>query len=80
MLPHALTIVLDGQAYVLVMLAVYLHGKHWLRPQDLSRRQGHALGMKLTLRIYALVIPLLLVTAAYEAVEVIYFAPARGPG
>ncbi len=32
MIPHSLTLLLEGQAYILVMLSIYIHGKAFLRP------------------------------------------------
>jgi hypothetical protein len=74
--PHMLTLLLEGEAYVLIMLAVYLHGRGIL----LALRRGgaaawaaHLDGVRATARIYWLAIPLLAVAAVYEVVEVIWF-------
>jgi hypothetical protein len=72
--PHALTILLEGEAYVVAMLGIWLWwwpvlrqgGRRWRAWRDGLRLQG---------RIYAAVIFLLAVAAVYEALEVIYVIP-----
>jgi hypothetical protein len=74
MIPHSLTLILEGQAYILAILASYIHGVAFLRPQSVgvaSHRQGYLQGAKLTARLYVLVVIVLAVAAVYEAVEVI---------
>jgi hypothetical protein len=78
MIPHALTLLIEGQAYVLVMLAAYIHGKAFLRPSAYGLRghgRGYVAGLKWTGWLYVWVALLLAVAAAYEAFEVIYLAP-----
>jgi hypothetical protein len=78
MIPHSLTLLLEGQAYVLVLLAVYIQGKAFLWPRSegaVSHLQGYKVGLVRTGKIYVLVTLVLLVAAIYEAVEVIYVAP-----
>ncbi len=78
MIPHSLTLILEGQAYILVMLSIYIHGKAFLRPQIYgieSRLGGYLEGLRRTGWIYVLVSLLLAVAAVYEALEVIYLAP-----
>jgi hypothetical protein len=74
MIPHSLTLILEGQAYILAILASYVHGLAFLRPESVSvvgHRQGYLEGAKCTGRLYVLVVIVLAVAAAYEAVEVI---------
>lgn len=78
MIPHALTLILEGQAYIIAMLAVYIQGRAFLKPktvQAATRGQGYKIGLKLTLRLYVLIIILLLIAALYEVLEVIYIVP-----
>ena len=78
MIPHSLTLLIEGQAYILVMLAIYIQGKAFLRPQAFGiqgRLHGYIEGLKRTGWIYLLVALLLAIAAIYEAVEVIYLAP-----
>jgi hypothetical protein len=74
MIPHSLTLILEGQAYILVMLASWLHGRAFLFPRATAAegyRHGYVDGLKQTGMIYFLVVPILLAAAVYEAVEVI---------
>jgi hypothetical protein len=74
MIPHSLTLILEGQGYVLAMLASYLHGVALLQPESVgasSHWHGYLEGAKRTARLYVLVAMVLGVAAVYEAVEVI---------
>jgi hypothetical protein len=78
MIPHSLTLLLEGQAYILVMLSIYIHGKAFLRPGVYGiqgRLRGYLEGLRRTGWIYLLVAFLLAVAAVYESLEVIYLAP-----
>ena len=74
LLPHALTVLLEGEAYVVAMLGVWLWwwpvlrtpGKRWQLWRD---------GLVLQGRIYCLVALLLAIAAVYEALEVILLLP-----
>lgn len=75
MIPHFLTLVVEGEAYVLAMLAVWLHGRAFLFPASVGvegRRRGYLAGLRQTATIYVLVALVLLGAAIYEAIEVIY--------
>jgi hypothetical protein len=75
MIPHSLVLILEGQAYILAMLAAYVQGKAFLWPRSVgaeTRRQGYGLGIKRSVRIYVLVVLLLAITAIYEALEVLF--------
>ncbi len=74
MIPHFLTLVLEGQAYILTMLAAYIHGRAFLWPKtvDFERRgQGYLEGLKRTGKIYVMVVLTLLIAAVYEVIEVV---------
>ena len=74
MIPHSLTLILEGQAYILAMLAAYVQGRAFLWPRSAgasTHRQGYGIGVKRSVRIYLLVVLLLAVAAIYEALEVI---------
>lgn len=74
MIPHSLTLLLEGQGYILASLASYVHGMAFLRPQSVGvagHRQGYLEGAKRTGRLYVLVAIVLAVAAVYEAAEVI---------
>jgi len=74
MIPHSLTLILEGQAYILTMLAAYIQGKAFLWPKSVGlerRGQGYLEGVKRTGKIYLLVLLTLLIAAVYEVIEVI---------
>jgi hypothetical protein len=78
MLPHSLTLILEGQAYVVAMLAGYLHGRAFLWPRSVDAEkawQGYWIGMKRTASLYLLIAVLLAVAAIYEALEVVLLMP-----
>lgn len=78
MIPHSLVLLLEGEGYVLAMLAAFIQGKAFLRPQAYGV-QGHLRGWVEGLRrsgwVYLLVVVTLAAAAIYEAFEVIYLAP-----
>jgi hypothetical protein len=81
MIPHSLVLILEGQAYILAMLAAYVQGKAFLWPRSAgvaTRRQGYGLGMKRSACIYLLVVLVLAVSAVYEALEVIFITRPVG--
>lgn len=78
MIPHSLTLVLEGQGYILALLAVIVQGKAFLFPQTEgtpSHVEGYKIGFVKTAKLYVLVIACLLVAAIYEAIEVMYVVP-----
>ncbi|MFC4015740.1 stage II sporulation protein M [Nonomuraea purpurea] len=76
LIPHSLTLVIEFQAYVLLLLGAYLLGRHWLFPRTIgakNRRQGYVRGLQ---RIGLLALPalaLLIVGAVWEAYSLRYF-------
>ncbi|MDP9843492.1 stage II sporulation protein M [Streptosporangium lutulentum] len=76
LIPHSLTLVIEFQAYVLLLLGAYLLGRHWLFPRTVgakNRRQGYVRGLQ---RIGLLALPalaLLIVGAVWEAYSLRYF-------
>ncbi len=67
-------LILEGQGYVLTMLAAYIQGKAFISPQSVSvttHRQGYWVGVKRSARLYLLVVLVLAVAAVYEATFVI---------
>ena len=74
MIPHSLTLILEGQAYILTMLAAYLQGRAFLWPKTVGlerRGQGYLEGLKRTGKMYILVVLTLLIAAVYEVIEVV---------
>jgi len=75
MIPHSLTLILEGQGYVLAMFAAYVHWKGVFRPRSIGeekRTRAYVAGMKKTAHTYLLIALVLAVSAIYEAFEVIY--------
>lgn len=78
LIPHSLTVVIEFQAYILLLLGAYLIGKYWLRPRAIgapNRRWGYLRGLQSFgwLGIPALV--LFVIGAIYEAFSLIYWVP-----
>lgn len=77
-LPHYLTLLIEGQANVLVILAVYVHGRRWLWPHSsglTSRWAGYKSGVRATVTLTVAAAAVFFVGAVYEALEVIYLIP-----
>jgi hypothetical protein len=78
MIPHMLTLILEGQGYILAMLAAYVQGSGFLFPRTVGvtgHFRGYGEGLKRAARLYLLVAIVLGVAAVYEALEVIYIVP-----
>ncbi len=78
MIPHSLTLVLEGQGYILALLGVYVQGKAFSKPSAYGKTghlRGYLEGLRRTAWIYLLVVLVLAVAAVYEALEVIFLAP-----
>jgi hypothetical protein len=74
MIPHSLTLLLEGQGYILALLAVYVQGRAFLWPHSVGVEghwKGYLEGLKRTGLLYTLVTITLLAAAIYEALEVI---------
>ena len=68
------TMILEGQAYVLAMLAAYVQSMAFVRPKSVgekTHRLGYWEGLKRSARIYLLVAIVLAVAAVVEAASVI---------
>ena len=73
-LPHLLTVLLEGEAYVMAMLGVWL----WWWPVVTSpgrRWRDWKRGLALQGRVYVAVAFLLALAAIYEVLEVVYLVP-----
>ena len=69
---------LEGEAYVLGMLAAYLQGKAFLFPSSVGasgRLAGYAAGLKQTGILYILIVLMLVIAAIYEALVAIVILP-----
>jgi len=82
MIPHSITLILEGQAYILALLAAYQHGVGLFWPGRMGGEtfwKRYLVGIKRTGLLYNLVILLLAVAAIYEALEVILLVPLLVP-
>lgn len=78
LIPHSLTILIELQAYVLVMLGAYLLGRSWLRPCTVgahNRRQGYVRGLQHVWWLSPPALALFVAGALYEAFEILYLVP-----
>ena len=74
MIPHSITLIIEGQAYILAMFGAFLQGSAFLFPKTVGlehRGQGYREGLKRTGKIYILIILTLLVAAIYEVFELV---------
>lgn len=82
MIPHGLTLLLEGQAYILAIFATCRLGQALLWPESIgqtSRWRAYLAGLRETALVYILVAIVLLISALWEAFEVIYIvAPIAG--
>jgi hypothetical protein len=77
MLPHLITLILEWQAYILALFAIYLWGHTFLWPKSVgleTYKKGYVEGIKCTGRTYILVILTLAIATVYEVLEVILIA------
>jgi len=75
MIPHSLTLILEGQGYILAMFAAYIQWKGVIWPKSTGeekRLKAYLTGIGKTAHIYILVTLVLAIAAVYEAFEVIY--------
>jgi len=82
MIPHMGTLVLEGQGYILAILAAFVLGRAFVSPSSVGATrwlQGYGIGLKQALTLYILVAAVLAVSAIYEALEVIYLVPLLLP-
>lgn len=75
LIPHSLTLIIELQAYILLVLGAFLLGKSWLFPGTIgadNRRQGYMRGLQalgwLTLPAFGL----LVIGAIWEAFSLVY--------
>lgn len=76
LIPHSLTLIVELQAYLLLLLGVYLLGKHWLRPHAVgaeNRRQGYLRGLRDLGWLALPALALFVIGAVYEAFSLRYF-------
>jgi hypothetical protein len=75
LVPHSLTLIIEFQAYLLLLLGVYLLGTYWVRPGTVgaeSRRRGYVRGLRALGWLAQPALALLVVGAVYEAFSLRY--------
>ncbi len=78
MIPHSGTLLLEGQGYILALLAVWVLGRAFTSPSSVgasSWRTGYVIGLKRAGSLLLLVAVVLAVAAIYEALTLIYLVP-----
>ena len=78
LIPHSLTLLIEFQAYVLVVFGAYLLGRSWLRPATVeaaTHRQGYRRGLQLLAPLWLPALALFVIGAAYEALEIYFLVP-----
>jgi hypothetical protein len=83
MIPHGLTLLLEGQAYILAVFAACRLGQVLVWPESIgqtSRWRAYLAGLRETVLVYILVAVALLVSALWEAFEVIYIVTPIASG
>lgn len=76
LIPHSLTLIVEFQAYLLLLLGVYLLGKYWVRPGTVgaeNHRRGYLRGLRDLGWLAQPALALLVVGAVYEAFSLRYF-------
>lgn len=76
LIPHSLTLVIELQAYVLLVLGAYILGKSWLQPRAVgaeNRRQGYLGGLQQLGWLSLPALALLIIGAIWESFSLIYF-------
>lgn len=75
LIPHSLTLIIEFQAYILLMLGAFLLGRCWLWPKSTgapNRRQGYLQGLRQLGWLASSAVVLLVVGAVYEAFSLRY--------
>ncbi|MFI9561478.1 stage II sporulation protein M [Nonomuraea endophytica] len=78
LIPHAPTILIEFQAYILVVFGAYLLGRSWLRPATAdatTRRQAYTRGLNRLGWLWLPALALFIIGAIYEAIEIYYLVP-----
>lgn len=78
LIPHSVTILIEFQAYVFVLLAAHLLGRAWMRPATVgadTRRAGYVRGLKQAGPVLLPALALFVVGALYEAFSLVHLVP-----
>ena len=75
LIPHSLTLIIEFQAYILLLLGAFLLGRCWLWPQTIgaqNRRRGYRQGLRQLGWLALSAVVLLVAGAVYEAFSLRY--------
>ena len=75
LIPHSLTLIVEFQAYILLLLGAFVLGRCWLWPHDAgarNRRQGYVTGLQQLGWLASSAVVLLVAGAVYEAFSLRY--------
>jgi hypothetical protein len=75
LIPHSVTVVIELQAYILLLLGVYLLGRSWLRPHSIgatNHRRGYLRGLQQLGWLAFPALALLVVGAIYESFSLLF--------
>jgi hypothetical protein len=75
LIPHSLTILIEFQAYALLMFGAYILGRSWVRPATIgvqNHRQGYVRGLQQLGWLSLSTLPLFIVGAIWEAFSIRY--------
>ena len=78
LIPHSLTILIEFQAYALLMFGAYILGRSWVRPATIgarNHRQGYVRGLQQLGWLSLSTLPLFIVGAIWEALSLRYLVP-----
>lgn len=78
LIPHSLTILIELQAYALLMFGAYILGRSWVRPTTIgtrNHRQGYVHGLKQLGWLSLATLPIFIIGAIWEAFSLRYLVP-----
>ncbi|WP_310486426.1 stage II sporulation protein M [Chamaesiphon sp. VAR_69_metabat_338] len=78
LIPHSLTILIEFQAYALLMFGSYILGRSWIRPATIgarNHRQGYVRGLQQLGWLSLSTLPLFIIGAIWEALSLGYLLP-----
>ena len=78
LIPHSLTVLIELQAYALLMFGTYILGRSWVRPATIGarkHRQGYVRGLQQLGWLSLATLPLFIIGALWEAFSLRYLVP-----
>ena len=82
MIPHSGTLILEGQGYIIALLAVWVLGRAFVSPSSVGASSwtgAYLHGLKRSASLLSLAAVVLLIAAIYEALTLIYLVPRLLP-